>query len=386
MKIGDIKKLELYFVGISARFEKNADYFQKIVCTFKSGNKTVSATYKKVDEKFELKYSGTTKELEINQLLEFFKEECTKYENSDFEYLERGNTVLISCSQKGVLMKQFETKVETKESANPLLKDRDYIINIDKASDLLRAIGILTKDGKLKNDMIRKYNQIDRFIELVGPMYEKVEGEILILDCACGKSYLSFVMNYYLREVLKKKCKIIGIDYKEQVIKESNRIKNELGYNNMEFIQADLYEYVPPKNITGVMSLHACDTATDLALGVAVRGRASIVTCVPCCHKELLGQYEVGEFKPILKHGILGARFNDLMTDGLRVLKLESHGYNASVIEYISPLDTPKNLLIRATLEKEYNKKAMEEYETLVNKLKIYPELIELCKDNTNIY
>ncbi|MFI3227346.1 MAG: SAM-dependent methyltransferase [Clostridia bacterium] len=386
MKTGDIIKLDLYFVGARARFEQNIDYFLNIECTFKSGKKTVTAKFAKNDDVFTLKYNGTSKDCTIDELFVFFKEECVKYETSEFNLHERGNTMQILCTIKGVSMKQFETKVVAKESANPLLKDREYLINIDKARDLLKAIGILTKDYKLKNDMIRKYNQIDRFVELIAPMYENETGDILILDCACGKSYLSFVMNYYLREVLKKKCRIIGIDYSEQVIKESNRIKKELNYNNMEFIQADLYDYVPPQNITGVISLHACDVATDLALGVAVRGKAKYISCVPCCHKELLGQYEIEQFKPVLKHGILAARFNDILTDGLRVLKLEAYGYKVNMMEYISPLDTPKNLLIRAVLEKNSNKKAAEEYDNIVNTLGIYPQLIELCKNQEDSF
>lgn len=384
MKAGDLMKLDLYFVGAKARFEKNIDYFMNIECIFKSGSKTVNAIFSKNEDFFTLKFNGTSKNCTIDELFAFFKEESKKFDYCELNLNERGNTMQISCTQKGVLMKQFETKVEPKQTNNPLLKDREYLINIDKARDLLKAIGILTKDYKLKNDMIRKYNQIDRFVELIAPMYEHETGDILILDCACGKSYLSFVMNYYLREVLKKKCKIIGIDYSEQVIKESNRIKKELNYNNMEFIQADLYDYVPPENITGVMSLHACDIATDLALGVAVRGRAKNISCVPCCHSELLGQYEIEQFKPILKHGILAQRFNDILTDGLRVLKLEASGYKVNLMEYISPLDTPKNLLIRAVLEKNGNKKAAEEFDGIVNNLGIYPQLIELCKNQND--
>lgn len=371
--------LDLYLIGISARIKKNVDYFINIECFFKSGAKEFKAVFKKIDEKFALNFNGVTKECDLDELFSFFKAEILKYDEAEFLYNERGNSVSIKSTTKGFVMKQFETKIQHKQSTNPLLKDREYLINIDKAQDLLKAIGILTKDGKLKNDMIRKYNQIDRFVELVGPMYEKEQGEILILDCACGKSYLSFVMNYYLRDVLKKKCKIIGIDYNDTVISESNRIKNELSYNNMQFIKADLYNYVPPENITGVMSLHACDTATDLALGVAVRGRAKYVTCVPCCHKELLGKYNIDQFKPILKHGILATRFNDIFTDGLRVLKLESEGYKVNLLEYISPIDTPKNLLIRAELEKDYNQKARDEYDKLTSELGVFPELIALC-------
>lgn len=382
MKTGDINKLDFYFSGMETRFTNNIDYFLNLETVFKSGKQTIKGVFSKKNDEFQLKYSGTTQNMTIIELFAWFKRECEKYESAEMYLNERGNTMHILCNNKGVVMKQFETPVEIKSAGNPLLKDRDYLINIDKAHNLLKAIGILTKDGKLKNDMIRKYNQIDRFVELIAPMYENETDTIVILDCACGKSYLSFVMNYYLREVLKKNCKIIGIDYSEQVIKESNRIKNELRYSNMEFIQADLYNYTPSMNITGVISLHACDTATDLALGVAVRGGAKYIACVPCCHSELLGKYEIEEFKPILKHGILASRFNDILTDGLRVLKLEACGYNVSMVEYISPLDTPKNILIRAVLDKKENKNAQNDFDNIVNKLGIYPELIELCKSD----
>ncbi len=372
MKIGDLSKVELYFVGIKSRLEKNADYFLSIECIFKSGKKDVLATFKNGV----LDYLGTKKDVDATFMFDFFKEEAQKYEQSEFLYNERGNSLSVLCGAKGVTFKQFEKEVTKSETVNPLLKDKEYLINIDKARDLLRAIGILTKDYKLKNDNIRKYNQIDRFVELVAPMYENEKGEIVILDCACGKSYLSFVMNYYLRDVLKKKCKIIGIDIRQDVVDASNKIKDELGYHNMEFIKADLRQYEPPANVTGVISLHACDIATDLALKTAIKAKAKNVACVPCCHKELLGKYETGEFSEVFKHGIFKARFNDIFTDGFRALKLEASGYKVNVLEYISPLDTPKNILIRAEKVAEYNEKAENELQKLISNLGIYPEIL----------
>ena len=116
---------------------------------------------------------------------------------------------------------------------------------------------------------------------------------MLLLDCACGKSYLSFVMNYYLREVMRCKCRIIGIDIDPHVVEESRAMAKRLGYHNMEFQCADLRVYQPPKGVTAVISLHACDIATDLALAAAIRARAKYIACVPCCHKELLNQYQL---------------------------------------------------------------------------------------------
>ena len=285
-------------------------------------------------------------------------------------------------------MKQSEPKTTPNKTVNnPLLSnDREYCIRVDKASELLKEIGILTAEGKIKNDMIRKYNQIDHYVELVAPMFQKDDSEeILLLDCACGKSYLSFVMNYYLREALHRRCRVIGIDINEHVISESKKMAKRLGYHNMEFIQADLNTYQPPKNVTAVISLHACDIATDLALGTAIRAKAKYIACVPCCHKELLEQYRLPELDALTRHGVFKARFNDVLTDSMRALKLEAEGYKVSVVEYISPLDTPKNLLIRATYTGSKNTRSEAEYNAVRRALGTYSELDRQC-DQMNTF
>ena len=254
-----------------------------------------------------------------------------------------------------------------------------------EAAALLREIGILTADGKLKNDMIRKYNQIDHYVELVAPMFEQDDSdEIVLLDCACGKSYLSFVMNYYLHEVLHRRCRVIGVDIKEHVIDESRAMAKRLGYHNMSFQCADLRVYQPPKNVTAVISLHACDIATDLALATALRARAKYIACVPCCHKELLDQYTMPGLEPLTRHGVFKARFNDVLTDSMRALKLEAEGYKVSVVEYISPLDTPKNLLIRAVRTGRENRRAKADYEAVRRTLGTTSELDRRCMDMEN--
>ena len=259
------------------------------------------------------------------------------------------------------------------------------MLTVSEAAALLREIGILTADGKLKNDMIRKYNQIDHYVELVAPMFEQDDSdEIVLLDCACGKSYLSFVMNYYLHEVLHRRCRVIGVDIKEHVIDESRAMAKRLGYHNMSFQCADLRVYQPPKNVTAVISLHACDIATDLALATALRARAKYIACVPCCHKELLDQYTMPGLEPLTRHGVFKARFNDVLTDSMRALKLEAEGYKVSVVEYISPLDTPKNLLIRAVRTGRENRRAKADYEAVRRTLGTTSELDRRCMDMEN--
>ena len=254
---------------------------------------------------------------------------------------------------------------------------REYVVNPALAKDLLTEIGILAKNGKIKNDKIRKYNQIDYFVELMQGVLKEIgeRDEYVILDAACGKSYLSFVLNFYMREILKKRCRFIGVDYSETVITASKRIAKNLGYNNMEFIQADLTEYTPSVRPDIVISLHACDTATDMALALGIRAKSRAIVSVPCCHKDILKQYAYAPFEAITRHGILKARLADTLTDGIRAAYLESVGYKVSMIEYISPLETPKNIMIRAVYTGRKNEKSAKDYNNLKEMLNVKPAI-----------
>ena len=389
MQKGDIAKLKLLLAGISARMTKNRDYFIRAVCTFTSGKKKFDAELSLDGPNWALRFQGSTSPTDAAAFCAFFASEAEKFDESVLVYTERSAVVTLSATARGVQMKQAEREASDEEkanAANPLLdSDRQYLIRVDQAAALLREIGILTADGKLKNDMIRKYNQIDHYVELVAPMFEQDDSdEIVLLDCACGKSYLSFVMNYYLHEVLHRRCRVIGVDIKEHVIDESRAMAKRLGYHNMSFQCADLRVYQPPKNVTAVISLHACDIATDLALATALRARAKYIACVPCCHKELLDQYTMPGLEPLTRHGVFKARFNDVLTDSMRALKLEAEGYKVSVVEYISPLDTPKNLLIRAVRTGRENRRAKADYEAVRRTLGTTSELDRRCMDMEN--
>lgn len=390
MQKGEKNKLKLLLIGIQARLKQNRDYFISADFAFKSGNKKFKASLSLgEDNDYTLTFQGTDRTMDAEEVMNFFQKQTEIYEDCVLTYIERGTTITISVNAKGVFMKQSEQSQDVKETTekkHPLLdQNRKYLIQVDKASALLREIGILTADGKVKNDMIRKYNQIDHYVELVAPMFEQDNSdEIILLDCACGKSYLSFVMNYYLRDVLHRRCRIIGIDINPHVISESQKMAKRLGYHNMEFLTADLRTYQPPKQVTAVISLHACDIATDLALATAIRAQAKYIACVPCCHKELLDQYKLPELEPLTKYGVFKARFNDVLTDSMRALKLEAEGYKVSVVEYISPLDTPKNLLIRATYTGQDNAKAKKEYERVRMALGTTSELDRRCESYHN--
>ncbi|MBU5308806.1 SAM-dependent methyltransferase [Clostridioides mangenotii] len=379
----NIAKLNMFFMGINQRNSENKDFFNKLEVEFKSGTKVFNGVGEEQDSKYKFNFKGKTEMFTFNELLKHIAKESENYDSISFKYIERGTTVLVEGDNKKVTVKYLDNddvKPNIDEYTSSQIKNRDYYVKVGQANDLLKEIGVLTKDGKIKNDKIRKYNQIDHFVELIDKLLKELEfkDSITVLDCACGKSYLSFVLNYYIKEVLKKKCYFIGIDYSETVIKASKKMADNLGYKNMDFIKEDLTNYTPNKEIDLVISLHACDTATDMAIGLGIRAKSKAIVVVPCCHKELLGQYKYEVLDPIIKHGVFKARFADLLTDGMRTLMLEARGYETSVVEYISPLDTPKNLMIRAVKKKEKNEKALNEYEELKAKFSVEPTLEKL--------
>ncbi|HBG7380042.1 SAM-dependent methyltransferase [Clostridioides difficile] len=378
-----IGKLNMFFMGITQRNLDNRDFFIELEVIFKSGRKEFKGIAIEEDNKYKFNFKGKSDLYTFNELLKNISKEAENYDGLAFKYVERGTIVVIEGDNKKVNVKYLDNKEEVPkidEFTASQIKNRDYYVKVGQANALLKEIGVLTKDGKIKNDKIRKYNQIDHFVELIDSILKEIKDKdcITILDCACGKSYLSFVLNFYIKEVLKKNCYFIGIDYSDVVIEASKNMAKNLGYKNMSFIKEDLTNYTPNRDVDLVISLHACDTATDMAIGLGIRAKSEAIVVVPCCHKELLGQYRYEAMEPILKHGVFKARFADLITDGLRTLLLEGNGYDTSVVEYISPLDTPKNLMIRAIKTKTNNDKALKEYKELKSQFGVEPTLEKL--------
>ncbi len=370
--------MAFFFLGLNSRFNENREIFIEIDVRFKAGLKSFKGIgLLNEEDTLSYNYNGVTRLLSFSDVLEDIKKESVHYDSLVLTYKERGTKLIIEASAKGVSMNsealKYETSKEEKETST--LLTRDYLIKSKEAAPLLKAIGIMSKDGKVKNDKIRKYNQIDHYVELLSKNFEtlKKQETIHIMDVGCGKSYLSFVLNYYLTEVLRMKCHFIGIDISEEVIETSRKIQKELGYRNMEFHAMDVKDFKDSRKIDVVLSLHACDTATDMALSYGVYQEADFIVAVPCCHKEMLKTYSYEPFEGIMKHGILKARLADTLTDGLRGLLLESHGYEVSIVEYISPLETPKNLMIRAMKKGNRNEKAEKEAAALIKALQIYP-------------
>jgi SAM-dependent methyltransferase len=379
-----IQKLGLFLKGLEQRITENSSFFKKITIKFKSGTKQYEATVTFDDNRLLLQYNGRNDKIEVSWLEARVSKIAEQYEAVNLIYEERGSTIFIDADDRNVRMKTKDSEIaDTCKGHNETsqITNRDYYIKVGAADDVLRAIGILGENGKIKNDMIRKYNQIDHYIELVDDLLKSLCSKyesINVVDCGCGKSYLSFVLNYYIKEVLKKNCNFIGLDISKVVIDASKKIAEQLDYRNMVFKVTDIRNYTANEDIHLAISLHACDTATDEAIALAVKNNAKAIVMVPCCQKEILNQYSFDMLKSITKHGVLKARLADVLTDGIRLMILEALGYKVSIVEYVSPLETPKNLMIRAEKASGINKSVIDEYKKLKQTLGIHPTLEKL--------
>ncbi len=374
MKSNSINKLGFYLTMLKSRYG-NGEYFIEMNISFKSGTKQFPASVKREGEGLVLSFSGRKQPFSWNMIEAIVKD----YDGVQIIYKERGTDAIINADDRNVTLR-YDDIAPAPKNITATVGEREYLIAPPKANSLLKEIGIMGQNGKIKNDMIRKYNQIDHFVELISDYLKKLDGKVEVLDCACGKSYLSFALNYYLKDVLKKDCHVTGVDYSDVVIEASRKSAKNLGYTNMTFVKADLTTYTPERKPDVVISLHACDTATDMAIGAAINAGAKAIFAVPCCHKELLSQYTYEPFAPLLKHGIFKARQADLLTDSIRCLLLEASGYSVTAQEYISPVETPKNLLIKAFKDGKNSEKATREYFELKKMLKITPKLETLIK------
>ena len=211
------------------------------------------------------------------------------------------------------------------------------------------------EDGKVFSKKYDKFRQINKFLELVSDAVYKIENKenINIVDFGCGKSYLTFALYYYLKELLNLNVNIIGLDLKKDVIKLCNNLAEELDYEGLNFINKDIRDFEELDKVDMVVTLHACDTATDEALIKAVSWGADIILSVPCCQHELLDEIENKTMTPMLKHGIIKERISSLITDSLRANVLEILGYNTQILEFIDMDNTPKNIMIRAIKAKK---------------------------------
>ena len=214
-------------------------------------------------------------------------------------------------------------------------REKTYILKEGMKVPFLVDLGVFTKDYQIVHAKYDKFRQINRFLEFIEDILPKLpsDKELKIIDFGCGKSYLTFAMYYYLQELKNYQVSIVGLDLKEDVIKNCNQLKDSYGYDKLQFLQGDIKDYAGTDQVDMVVTLHACDTATDYALSKAVGWNAKVILSVPCCQHELNGQIYNETLKPVLKYGLLKERIAALMTDGIRAGYLEEMGYQVNVME-----------------------------------------------------
>lgn len=262
---------------------------------------------------------------------------------------DRSVTVLTSKKGKVTVKEKRKREKSTCADLSHNRKKR-YILEEDIPVPFLVDLGVMTREGKIVRAKYDKFRQINRFLEFIEDIREELpEGrEVTILDFGCGKSYLTFAMYYYLRILKGMDIRVIGLDLKKEVIEHCEQLALEYGYDKLKFLTGDIASYTGCDAIDMVVTLHACDTATDFALEKAVKWGAKVILSVPCCQHELNGQVSAEILEPILRYGLIKERLAALMTDALRAGMLEEQGYQVQILEFIDMEHTPKNILIRA--------------------------------------
>ncbi len=281
-------------------------------------------------------------------------------------------TVLVSKKGKITIKKKQNVSPRSVETFSHNRK-KNYILEEGEPIPFLVDLGVMTQEGKIVHSKFDKFRQINRFLEFIEDISENLpkDREMTVLDFGCGKSYLTFAMYYYLHEMKRYDVRIIGLDLKEEVIRRCRELAVRYGYRKLSFLKGDIANYAGTDKIDMVVTLHACDTATDYALEKAVGWEAKVILSVPCCQHELNAQLkETAQCKddrllalePIMKYGLLKERMAALVTDGLRAQYLERAGYYVQVLEFIDMEHTPKNILIRAVkMSSAEGKKRAEE-------------------------
>lgn len=289
--------------------------------------------------------------------------------------------ILISKKYKVSILTKTPSKQEADLSHN---RKKRYVLEDGKPIPFLIELGIMSDEGKVHARKYDKFKQINRFLEMVEDVLPNLpQGRpITIVDFGCGKSYLTFALYHYLAVQQRRKLQVVGLDLKADVIEHCSQIGKNLGYTGLKFLVGDIAEYNELEQVDMVVTLHACDTATDAALEKAVRWGASVILSVPCCQHELFAQMEANVMNPLLSHGILKERFAALATDAIRAKLLDIMGYRTQLLEFIDMEHTPKNILIRAVKGNAGDTDQLwNEYTAYRDFLHVNPYLERACTD-----
>lgn len=338
-------------------------------------------------------------------------EEMEEFKQLQIETVSEEYTVLVS--KKGKVSVKKKKKKVPSERLSDISHNRkkQYILEEGKPVPFLLDLGVMTSEGKIVRTKTDKFRQMNRFLEFIEDILPKLDKdrELTILDFGCGKSYLTFAMYYYLHELKGYDIRIIGLDLKVDVIAHCSALAEKYGYDKLSFLVGDIADYEGVDKVDMVVTLHACDTATDYALAKAVGWDAEVILSVPCCQHELNGQLKGKDVRkkrmvssrkaeedsvevpaaevlaPVLDYGLLKERFAALVTDGLRAKYLESEGYAVQVLEFIDMEHTPKNILLRAVKKGKNSQRSDGEIKACEEFLNVSLTLGKLFEDKGEI-
>lgn len=308
------------------------------------------------------------KNLKKAEMMEYVSEHLgNSFRQAELASALGSGTVLVS--KKGTMTVKMKKTAQAKILPDPVVlshnRQKRYVLQEGTAVPFLVDLGVMTEDGKIVRTRYDKFRQINRFLEFIEDILPKLDKsrETSIIDFGCGKSYLTFAMYYYLHVLKGYPIRVVGLDLKQDVINRCNQLAERYGYEKLNFYHGDIADYEGVDHVDMVVTLHACDTATDYALEKAVRWGANVILSVPCCQHELNKQMENELLEPILQYGLVKERMAALYTDAMRAEILENQGYRTQILEFIDMEHTPKNILIRAVKDgkQKDNQKELEE-------------------------
>ena len=278
---------------------------------------------------------------------------------------KKGKVTLIGGDKLARAMEQNDAPCAKIESNN---REKNYILS--GSEPFLKLLGVSDENGRVRDKRQSKFRQINRFLELIRDCIGHLpsEGVLRICDLCCGKSYLSFAAYHYFTEVLGRDVKMTGVDLKPDVVAYCNEVAKKLGFDGLEFIHGDVNKYECDEHVHLVISLHACDIATDFVLNKATQWQADVILSTPCCHHEMNHTIECEALSFIAQHSMLRQKLCDAATDALRLKRLEACGYSVCALELIDPEETPKNIMLRALKRRNFDisspeaKRLQEEY------------------------
>ena len=379
--IKEIAAQEIIKIVISNKMNKDVEYNKINFVLKEKGNKEYYQIEKFTDK--QVFHENIEKDQLEDKMLEFissYKQLSAWSSTNNFD---------LKISKKGKVFlgkKKSDNSNLVNKSHN---KEKNYILKEGMIIQPLIDLGVFTKEGKVVKSKYDKYKQINRFVEIIDDEIKKNDQkELTILDFGCGKSYLTFVLYYYFVEIKKINVKMIGLDLKKDVIKKCNEIAERYGYENLHFELGDINGFKYNNKVDMVITLHACDTATDYALYNAIKWNSKMIFSVPCCQHEFNHQMKAESLSILTKYGIVQERVAALMTDAARANLLEVVGYKTQLLEFIDISHSPKNILIRASkgnVSKDKKDRSLREVNDLMNQFNFSPTLYNLLKDDNLI-